>query len=151
MQVICQQPDRVARTRQRDGRLRVSLYGVGEPFPDVGYIGHQLLHRVHALRGQPTQTAWDFLSLALGVVAADTFVRRDASEDGWTRRIDLAVELANPAPWVQVIPKLEQALRFLSGDLWSIELRDRVSPCQPLQRNSRWKTRCACSQVGWIA
>lgn len=125
MEVICQHPDRVMRTRLRGDLVRVGLYGVGESSSGVGYIGHQLLHRVFALRGQPTQTAWDFLSLALGVVAADTFVRRDASEDGWTRRIDLSVELSDPARWMPVLPKLEQALRFLSGDLWRIELRDR--------------------------
>lgn len=128
MQVICQHPDRVMHTRQRGDTILVSLYGVGEPSRGVGYIGHQLLHRVLGLHGQPTQTAWDFLSLALGVVAADTFVRRDASEDGWTRRIHLTVELVDPSLWIPVIPTLERALRFLSGDLWSIEFCDQGVP-----------------------
>lgn len=122
MKVRCEQPERLGTARRRGQGILVALYGTGAEAAGIGSIGHQLLHRVHALRGQPTQRAWDFLSLALGVVAADTFVRRDQAEDGWSRRIELSVALVEPDAWAPSLPLLQHALGFLSGDEWRIEL-----------------------------
>lgn len=54
----------------------------------------------------------------------DTFADRALAADGWARRIELHVPLSNPAPWRAAVPLLEEALGFLSGDLWHIEITD---------------------------
>ncbi|PZQ33288.1 MAG: hypothetical protein DI562_01985 [Stenotrophomonas acidaminiphila] len=58
----------------------------------------------------------------MAVTAADTFANRDLAPDGWARRIKLKVALADAAPWQAVIPTLERALGFLSGDEWSLRI-----------------------------
>ena len=65
----------------------------------------------------------DFMTIAMAVTAADTFVNRHKAADGWTRQISVSVPLCDPGPWHSVKSKLETALRFLSGDLWSVEIR----------------------------
>jgi 7-cyano-7-deazaguanine synthase in queuosine biosynthesis len=123
MRVRCEHPERARRLPDGVG---VALFGTEAP--GIGSIGHQLLHRVLRLRGQPSQRAWDFLSLALGVVAADTFVRRDQAEDGWSRRIELSVSLVEPDAWTGSLPLLRHALGFLSGDDWRLEVTQQGVP-----------------------
>ena len=63
----------------------------------------------------------------MAVTAADTFVNRETDEgqreaaDGWTRNLHLRIPLENPGPWQPVRLLLEDALRFLSGDMWTLE------------------------------
>jgi hypothetical protein len=71
----------------------------------------------------PRQQAWDFLSIALAVFAADRFVMRADAEDAWTRVIHLEVALADPTPWRLSASRLAAALRFLTGDIWSLAFR----------------------------
>jgi hypothetical protein len=69
----------------------------------------------------PTERAWDFTTFALAAVAADEAVSRLRSPDGWTRELDLLVAVADPAFWNTQRDRLTQALRYLSGDIWSVE------------------------------
>lgn len=149
MRVVCGSPERVVGISQGADVVPVALYGHGESGQRIAHIGHQLLHRVALLRGQPSSMAWDFLSLALGVVAADTFVRRDASEDGWTRRIDLTVDLVSPADWRPVLPQFERALGFLSGDIWKISVHD-DGVAVPLGRSELALDDCVCLLSGGL-
>ena len=74
-------------------------------------------------RGLPTPTsplAWDFLSIALSAFAADRFVLRRDAEDGWTRVMALDIAVQSPAVWATQSKRLAKALRFLTGDIWSI-------------------------------
>ena len=48
---------------------------------------------------QPSQRGWDFLAIALSVVAAVFNVVRDRSPDGWTREIELDIAVSDPAFW----------------------------------------------------
>jgi hypothetical protein len=64
------------------------------------------------------------LSIALAVTAADTFVQREDSEDGWTRQLSLRLPLHEPSRWVALKKELESALHFLSGDIWDFEFSD---------------------------
>jgi hypothetical protein len=43
--------------------------------------------------------AWDFLSLALSVLAADLAGHRNKSPDGWTREFELQISVANADFW----------------------------------------------------
>ena len=65
--------------------------------------------------------AWDFTSFALSAVAADEAVSRERSPDGWTREIELTLAVTNPDLWKTQRGRLTEALRFLSGDIWSLE------------------------------
>ena len=104
-------------------------------FPRVGSSAKEAVRRL----GLPVDArCFDLLTVALAVVAADTFVRRDLqSEVGWGRTLRLIIPLANPAAWDEVTPVLGQALGFLTGDRWSFELRDGgVPPPSPMTRRS---------------
>lgn len=74
-----------------------------------------------SLNPLPTIQSFDLLSIALAVTAADTFVDRADAPDRWCRDLKLVVALQDPAPWLSVAATLEAALRFLTGDLWSLE------------------------------
>lgn len=61
------------------------------------------------------------MTLALGAYVADkAFLRSDAA-DGWTRDLTLTVPV--DASFADAVVKVEQSLRFVSGDEWTIEPR----------------------------
>lgn len=104
-------------------RIGVALYHAGTPqLPGLG--GHLRESAIRYLPKPPSQTAWDFLSIALAAFAADRFVLREDAEDSWTRVIALDVAVAEPARWLPQLSRLEHALRFLTGDIWQLTLRD---------------------------
>jgi hypothetical protein len=71
----------------------------------------------------------DFLSIAMAVTAADTFVLRDAAFNRWNREFEIVLPLAEPVRWQSVQQELEAALLFLSGDTWHFRFeRDGVWP-----------------------
>ena len=68
----------------------------------------------------PSPRAWDFLSLALAVIAADLAGHRTKSPDGWTREFELEVAVADPAFWNQHQDLVCRLLGFLTTDLWKV-------------------------------
>lgn len=103
--------------------------------PGVGRVGLDIPSAVRRSGIRPNTTAWDFLALALSVIAADHGSLRTTSPDGWTRELDLTVSLVDPDPWRPLVPRLESALGFLSGDIWRLSLRGGGVP--PLTRRFR--------------
>lgn len=102
--------------------LGVALFHQGsEHLPGLGGM---LAARAEALPAPPSTLAWDFLAIATAAYAADRFVLRSRSADRWTRSIGLSVALADPAPWRPQAVALANALRFLTGDIWHLDLRD---------------------------
>lgn len=111
-----------AKAAMRKGSIGIALYHSGNPaLPGLGANLHE--RALKQLPKPPSEEAWDFLSIALAVFAADRFVLRSNAEDGWTRVISLDVAVSNPAPWQPQLPRLAAALRFLTGDIWQIRLR----------------------------
>jgi hypothetical protein len=92
----------------------------GRPKPGVGGVGAALAERVAKQRLKPSARAWDFLSITLAVVAADESCARSSSPDGWTRQIELTIAVIDPPLWLANVAVLEEALRFLTGDIWSV-------------------------------
>lgn len=86
-----------------------------------GRVGDLVPGRIRRLGLRPSGRAWDFMSFAMAVVAADEAVPRERSPDGWTREISLTVAVAAPDFWNSQRIRLTQALRFLSGDVWDLE------------------------------
>ena len=80
------------------GDLDIVLYGHAA-IPDTGAVGATARHIIQQRKLQPAARAWDLLSIALSVIAADAALRRDESPDGWTREIDLHVAVSDPAFW----------------------------------------------------
>ena len=91
---------------------------------DVGVIAQNWPHDLARIGFAPPDPVWDFVTIALAVIAADQAVRRDVAVDGWTREIELTVSLRDPAPWKSRLPDLESILRYLTGDFWTLRIKD---------------------------
>lgn len=117
--------------------IRFDLYS-NSRLPKRGRVGDLVPPKLRNLKMRPTERAWDFGTIALSVVAADETVPRSVSPDGWTREIELTIALAAPAFWTTQRDALEEAFRFLTGDIWKIDfIGGGVSPLPPRQARSR--------------
>jgi len=113
--------DRNALPAEPDNDIHVWLFGASPPFPHIGTIGARAMDAATRLRVRPSAAAIDFLSIAMAVTAADTFVPRDDAPDAWARHFDIMLPLAEPAKWTALKSELEAALLFLSSDEWHFE------------------------------
>lgn len=82
--------------------------------------GGAVRHELHRRRFDPPQLAWEFASIAHAAMVADSAVLREKSPDGWTRDLSLAIAVSDPAIWHPLAYDLEQALGFLTTDLWHL-------------------------------
>lgn len=101
----------------------VSMYE-HDGLADVSTVGTALIRDIIASGVSPSVRSWDFLTLALAVNAADNILMRESSPDGWTRQIELEVVLYEPEPYQALTPKIEESLRFLTGDFWKLSFAD---------------------------
>lgn len=106
----------------QNSTVPVQLYGASPQTPGATCVGGPVLGETRRLGVRVPQNAFDFLTVAMAVTAADTFVLRADADDGWCRDIRLVVPVGNPVPWLNVAPILERALFFLSGDVWKLEI-----------------------------
>lgn len=98
--------------------MQVVIYGKAEKGEvSVGGYARHLLEKAHL---EISPQAWDFLSIALSVVAADFTDLRAKSADGWTRLINLEIAVQDPVFWNTQARALEAALRFLTTDRWTL-------------------------------
>ena len=88
-----------------------------------GFRGH-LKRRGFA----PGTKTWDFLQLCLAVCASDLACPRNTSADGWTRTITLTVGLHEPLVWEPWKEHVEQMLKVLTGDYWTLHFVDGGAP-----------------------
>jgi 7-cyano-7-deazaguanine synthase in queuosine biosynthesis len=87
-----------------------------------GYPVHHNLSRLLGSPRYPDQTVQAFLLAALGVWAADKLLPREPMADAWTRPISLHLP-ASPR-WLPLAPGLTRLLNFLTGDDWTLKLRE---------------------------
>ena len=85
-----------------------------------GCIGSALRHEVRRKKIIPTPMAWDFLSIALAVISADSAGHRQQSPDGWTRSFDLTISVIDPEFWQENAALLHKLLSFLTTDKWNL-------------------------------
>lgn len=88
------------------------------PRSDVATIGSPIINKIQRLGVPLSEEVMDFLTIALSVIAADTFIDRGSTCDGWTRNIELYIPVNNHVQWNSIKPILTKALHFLSGDIW---------------------------------
>jgi hypothetical protein len=103
-----------------EGDYRVHLYGQNSP-QNHAAAGAAIMRTLARRRLAPSVSAWDFLSLALSVLIADAAVRRASSPDGWTRDLHLRVAVSDPELWSEQSEAIQEALRFLTTDIWRVE------------------------------
>lgn len=121
--------------RGRPGRIPVLLYGGGPPEKGAASIGGQVYQHLRSLPFMIPDRAFDLLTVAMAVTAADSFVDKRLSDDGWSRKLKLSIPLIEPSAWGVAKPLLESALNFLSGDVWEFDLlSDGLSPPMPKVR-----------------
>lgn len=108
--------------KEANGKIAVQAYK-GDAFKKEGIsrVGSPLITAIRRFGVLISPVAMDFLTIALGVTAADTFVNRSEAADKWTRRINLKIALQEPKRWELVKQSLENAFHFLSGDIWHLE------------------------------
>jgi 7-cyano-7-deazaguanine synthase in queuosine biosynthesis len=129
-----------AHAASQAGNIGVALYHAGSSVL-AGLGAHLHASAIRYLPATPSAASWDFLSIAIAAFAADRFVLRSDAEDGWTRVIALDVAINDPARWGPQRARLEGALRFLTGDIWQLSLRDGGSsppmvPDRPTDRDA---------------
>ena len=124
-----------------DDVIPVQIYGLnGRQQGNIATIGNPLIDPIKRLGIRISSTEFDFMTIALAVTAADTFVQRKTSADGWTRDIKLQVSLHQPTIWQSQKETLEKALHFLSGDLWNLEIKaGGYAPPNPYTRRQRYR------------
>lgn len=106
---------------------RMLIASGSSPFSEIGSVGTNWV-QVLKKQGFPIDSlAWDLAVIAAGAVAADQAVQRSQSPDGWTRVIDLDVDVLNPQVWIRVSPLLTKALGFLTGDHWHLTFTEGLS------------------------
>lgn len=129
----------------------VLLFQRSDVGSELAYIGDQLHREVLRLPALPQPEAVDLLSLALTVIAGDTFVLRSDAANRWHREIDARVHLARPSSWAQTNQSLEKMLCFLSGDQWRIEFAgDGYLPTGKSHLRPDYKADCACLFSGGL-
>jgi 7-cyano-7-deazaguanine synthase in queuosine biosynthesis len=141
-----------------ENALPVQMYGLsGRGRGDVAVIGNQVTEKVKRLGVRIPAQVMDFLTIALAVTAADTFVRRSDSADGWARDISIRLPLYDPDRWQPLKRELQSALHFLSGDIWEFNFQNGgYPPPFPYRRRDRFhlvKLRnldCACLFSGGL-
>lgn len=115
---------------------------------NVGHVGVQLFRELRKSKIVPTVEALDFTIIAMAVVAADKAVLRRSSADGWTRKIELCIYLHDAAKWRKEKRKLEDMLRFLSGDFWKLNINDLPESLVPQKKFDLRKQDCICLLSG---
>ena len=84
------------------------------------------LQDLYELKVIPTEIGVDVLLLAEMVFLADVGINRNrVSEDGWTRRLHLIVPVYDVSLWSKCAPLVKEMLDFLTGDVWSLEFKER--------------------------
>lgn len=116
-------PSTEALSRAQQGEMPVLLYGRTDA-SDAVSIGAAVKETLERKELCPPQRAWDLLSVALSVIAADNAVRKKQSPDGWTRVLDLSIAVHDVDFWTAEVELLTRLLCFLTGDIWSISIAE---------------------------
>lgn len=115
---------------------------------NVGHVGVQLFKELRKSKIAPTVDALDFTIIAMAVVAADKAVLRKKSADGWTRKIELCIYLHDAPKWRREKRKLEDMLRFLSGDFWDLDINALPESLVPQKKYDLRQQDCICLLSG---
>lgn len=103
--------------------LKVILFSKSKIHSE-GYIGNSITEKVKTEKLNPAPKAWDLLSIALSVIAADHAGHRKKTHDGWTRNFDLTIAVNDSHFWNNQAGLLAKQLGFLTSDRWKLTFVD---------------------------
>lgn len=129
MKIICAQEDHAF--DDSDEVLNVVLYKNADR-PSRGSAGRMVKDEIARQKLIAAGKAWDLMSLAMAVSAADLAGHRAESADGWTRVFEIDVSVADPDFWNSQTSLVEEFLNFLTTDTWRIHfIGDGFQPTPP--------------------
>jgi hypothetical protein len=114
----------------------------------MGAVGPTLLDDVRRFKISPILRAWDFLSVAIAVGAADEACLRSSSSDGWTREIELVVAVNEVDFWQTQKIEFDSILQFLTGDRWNLRFVPGGLVPEAPKKNRESREDCACLLSG---
>lgn len=117
---------------------------------EVGHFGTELRNEMKKRGIIPSIPAWDFLTIALSVASADNYLPRKKCFDGWTRNFDIEIYLIDPNPWIEVKKKLQDTLRFLTGDYWKITFHQGGELPEKPKKKSEFNVDCVSLLSGGL-
>ncbi|MFI7549612.1 hypothetical protein ACIBQ2_07670 [Micromonospora sediminimaris] len=101
--------------------------GPGRPTgldPQLLLPADRRLQQLAEVPGDRPGWAQDLVQIARAVYLADKLSSRALSDDGWTRHIELSVEVVEPDRWTErTLVLLSRLLEALSSDHWAINVR----------------------------
>lgn len=116
----------------------------------IGHVALDLPTAIRRAKLAPSVQAWDFAVIASAVAATDKIILRSESPDGWTRMIDLRVSLAAPAVWNARRSEIENMLKFLTGDFWSLRFLSGGIELPKVKKPEKRDADCVCLLSGGI-
>lgn len=117
MKLICAQNDFAFPGNEDE--LEVVLYGYADT-STRGSAGAAIKDKIVREKLYAASRAWDFLSIALSVNAADLAGHRDLSSDGWGREFELQISVSDPEFWNTQQGLIKKFLGFLTTDRWQL-------------------------------
>jgi len=99
--------------------VKVILYGHADR-QTRGSAGAAVRDEIVREKLHAAAMAWDLLSVALSVTAADLAGHRKTSPDGWTREFELEISVTDPDFWNGQRELVRNLLGFLTTDRWQI-------------------------------
>lgn len=146
--VVCVAPEQLPRRLLPDVDYFTIYRSAGNK--RVSTVGTGLLLDIKKSGLCPSVTSWDLTTLALAVSAADQAVSRRRSPDGWTRVMEVAIALADPAPFQAMHAELESMLRYLTGDFWSLTFTEGGEPAPKSKTPIRYEADCVSLLSGGV-
>ncbi|PSS59947.1 hypothetical protein C6558_35190 [Ensifer sp. NM-2] len=114
-------------------------FDILRPDLKLGLSIDDAIRQMKSVDAVPSTVGLEILLLSALVYLADTRINRiQTSQDGWTREIGLYLPVHDVAMWDGTKDTLEAMLRFLTGDLWSVDFRqwpEKVATGLPDQAN----------------
>lgn len=119
------------RASPASGDFEVVIRMDGSPGDDVWRLDESVWDTLGAFGLTPTQTATDFFRFATAAYCADLLVPHRTAFDRWSRDVVLHVPVADAALWQGADEALRELLGFLTGDHWTLNVREHRSPPPP--------------------
>ena len=123
----------------REGDRRVDVW-IDSPRRSEA-VGSNVWSALDANALRPTQAAVDLYRVATAVFAADLRIPRSSAFDRWTRDLALHVPVSDKDLWRPAEETLRRLLSFLTGDHWTISLREADGKRPPVDPNTLSKTK----------
>tara|TARA_Y100001956_G_scaffold82734_1_gene105056 strand:+ start:9193 stop:10527 length:1335 start_codon:yes stop_codon:yes gene_type:complete len=84
------------------------------------WASRSIVARIRKLGVKVSDEAFDFVTIATAVTAAESFELRSNALNNWSRELHLHIPVINVEKWMAVRERLAKLLGFLTGDQWEL-------------------------------